>query len=94
MKKLGSAYDGVLATDAKYVMYFHYDVILRWHLAFETPVGRKMRDLPKLVNVGATKSILVSNAQKGRFPIPYQKTFYRIFIKNCIKLKNLKIDVF
>ena len=45
-KMLGSAYDGILATDSKYVIFFHYDVSLRWHLAFETPAGRKNRDFP------------------------------------------------
>ena len=45
-KILGSAYDEILATDSKYVIFFHYDVILRWHLAFETPAGRKNRDFP------------------------------------------------
>ena len=46
LKKLGSAHNGILATDSKYIIFFYYDVISMWHRAFETPTERKITDFP------------------------------------------------
>ena len=73
---------------------FYYDVISMWHRAFETPIGRKIRDFPQLENgwsLTRKSQLWYQIAKKGQFPIPSQKIFYIIF-KNCVKLEKLKIE--
>ena len=78
LRKLGSAYDGILATESKFIIFFYYDVISMWHRAFETPIGRKFRDFPNSKTVGAKRSILVSNCAERSISYTLASDFFTL----------------